>query len=139
MINFLASAAENLPQIVEWTSADPYHKHQGQPEWWLTGNGLLAFCVYDAQGPLTYVRLDEEGEYIRVHTQFAPESVVSKHRLVVGMLEGFAKLIERYKNEGKKGMIFNSVSPTLIAFMGKKFKFQPVGSDDYRLDFEGQQ
>ena len=32
-----------------------------------------------------------------------------------------------------------AVSPTLIAFMGKRFGFESVGSDDYRLDFEGQQ
>lgn len=138
MIKFTVSTTDDLPQIAEWVAADPYHKHQGQPEWWLTGNGLLAFCVQDTKGPLTFVRLDAEGEYIRVHTQFAPESVVSKRRLVVGMLHGFARLIELYKGEGKKGMIFNSVSPTLIGFMDKQFQFQSVGNDDYRLDFEGQ-
>ena len=137
MINFSESTESDVSQIVEWTAHDPYHKHQGQPEWWLTGNGLLAFCLQDSKGPLTFVRLDEEGEYVRIHTQFAPESVVSKRRLVVGMCECLKKLIPLYK-ETKKGMIFNSINPSLIAFMDKYFGFKSVGSDDYRLDFEVQ-
>lgn len=136
MIKFIASNTSDIPQIAEWIAADPYHKDQGQPEWWLTGNGMLAFCLQDDQGPLSFVRLDAEGEYIRIHTQFAPESVVSKRRLVVGMIVAMEKLIDLYRD--KKGLIYQSVSPTLIAFMEVRFKFKSVGGDDYRLDFEGQ-
>jgi hypothetical protein len=140
MISFSASSADDLQQLTEWIQHDPYHFHLGQPEWWLTGaqDSLLAFCLMDARGPLTYVRLDAEGEYVRIHTQFAPESVVSKRRLVVGMIECMKKLIEIYKADGKKGMIFNSISSSLIAFMDKYLGFKSVGNDDYRLDFEGQ-
>ncbi len=135
MIKLTASAAGDIPQIEEWVAADPYHKHQGQPEWWLTGNGLLAFCLQDDKGPLTYVRLDEEGEYVRIHTQFAPESEVSKRRLIAGMIQCMDSLIVAYVGK-RNGMIFNSVSPALIAFMNKKYEFKSVGGDDYRLDFE---
>jgi hypothetical protein len=131
---FSPSTVDDLEQLTEWIAYDPYHFHQGQPEWWLTGNGLLAFCLMDDRGPLTYVRLDDEGEYIRIHTQFAPESVVSKRRLVVGMLQAINTLIEVYKSTAK-GLVFNSVSPGLIAFMGR-LGFIAVGNDDYRLDFE---
>lgn len=138
MINFTASVPADVPQIAEWTAIDPYHYRQCQPEWWLTGNeNLLAFILMDVRGPLTFVRLDEEGEYIRIHTQFAPRTEVSRARLLVGMVECMDKLIALYKLD-RKGMIFNSVSPTLIAFMGKRFGFKSVGDNDYRLDFEGQ-
>lgn len=137
MINFSASTADDLEQLSEWITHDPYHFHLGQPEWWLTGarDSLLAFCLMDDKGPLTYVRLDNEGEYVRIHTQFAPESVVSKRRLVVGMLACMEHLIILYKLT-QRGMIFNSVSPTLVAFMGKRLGFKAVGNSDYRLDFE---
>lgn len=121
---------------MEWIAADPYHQHQGQAEWWLTGNGLLAFCLMDDKGPLTYVRLDEEGEYVRIHTQFAPGEVVSKRRLVVGMLKCMGMLTAYIAELGKKGFIFNSISPTLIAFMGKHEGFTSAGNDEYRVDFK---
>lgn len=136
MIKLTASIESDIGQIREWIAADPYHKHQGQPEWWLTENGLLAFCLMDDKGPLTFVRLDEEGEYIRIHTQFAPESVVSKRRLVVGMLQCVGVLTDIYKTQGKKGFVFESISPTLIAFMNKHKGFSSIGSNQYRVDFE---
>jgi hypothetical protein len=46
-------------------------------------------------------------------------------------------LIEFYKSSSK-GMIFNSVSPSLVAFMDKQLNFKSVGNDDYQLIFEGQ-
>jgi hypothetical protein len=132
------STEQDLEQLTEWILHDPYHFHRGQPEWWLTGNdNLLAFCLSDDTGPLCYVRLDSEDGYVRIHTQFAPESVVSKKRLVVGMIGCMRKLIEFYKSSSK-GMIFNSVSPSLVAFMDKQLNFKSVGNDDYQLIFEGQ-
>ena len=107
MINFSESTSADVKQITEWTSRDLYHSEE-YPEWWLTGNGLLAFCLMDERGPLAYVRLNAEGEYVRIHTQFAPESVVSKRRLVVGMIACVKKLIEIYKADEKKGLIFGS-------------------------------
>ena len=139
MISFSSSGVADIPQIEEWIAKDPYHKHQGQSEWWLTGNGLLAFCLQDDKGPLTYVRLDEEGEYVRIHTQFAPEEIVSKRRLVLGMVQCLTELVKIYQSQSKAGLIFSSVSPLLIAFMKKYFNFKSVGGDDYRLDFEVKQ
>jgi hypothetical protein len=138
MIQFGESIVDDQSQISEWTKTDPYHFHQldySGPGWWLTGSGLLAFTLLDERGPLCYVRLDEEDGRIRIHTQFAPEAVVSKRRLLVGMIQCVTKLIELYRPT-HNGMVFNSVSPSLIAFMGKRFGFMSVGNDDYRLDFE---
>ena len=139
MIQFIPSTENDLQPLQEWIANDPYHFHQGQPEWWLSeaAGSLFAFCMTDDSGPLTYVRLDIEGEYIRIHTQFAPETVVSKRRLIVGMIRAIDSLIIMYRDMGAKGLIFNSVNPTLVAFMSKRFDFKSVGNDDYRLDFEG--
>lgn len=138
-MDFTPSTVEDISQLSEWIAYDPYHFHQSQPEWWLTGmdGSLLAFCLMDERGPLSYVRLDAEGEYVRIHIQFAPESVVSKRRLVIGMIEGVKVLNDYYKKEGMKGFVFNSINPSLVAFMGKQLGFKSVGNDDYRLDFEG--
>jgi hypothetical protein len=132
MIKFTESTQQDVQQLTEWILHDPYHFHQGQPEWWLTGMGdsLLAFCLMDARGPLTYVRLDAEGEYVRIHTQFAPETVVSKRRLVVGMVRAVDVLVNLYKGENYKGLVFNSVNPSLIAFMDKNLGFKSVGNND---------
>ena len=138
MIKYDGSTVSDLPQLEEWIAHDPYHFHQGQPEWWLTGNGLLAFCLMDGRGPLCYVRLDDESGYVRIHTQFAPEAVVSKRRLLVGMNQCMTKLIELYR-PSHRGMIFNSISPSLISFMMKRFGFVLDKDDDYVLQFkEGQ-
>jgi hypothetical protein len=137
MINLSPSTAADLEQIKRWAVQDPYHFHQGQPEWWLTDapGSLLAFCLMDQRGPLSYVRLDLEGEYVRIHTQFAPDDVASKRRLVVGMMQCIHALIGYFKG-GTKGLVFNSISPTLIAFMDKHLGFKPIGGGDYRLLFE---
>jgi hypothetical protein len=139
MIKFTPSTTDDLQQLQEWIANDPYHFHQGQPEWWLSeaAGSLFAFCMVDDKGPLTYVRLDVEGEYVRIHTQFAPKELVSHRRLIVGMLQAVSSLIVMYRDMGAKGLVFNSISPTLIAFMSKRFDFKSVGNDDYRLDFEG--
>ncbi|SRR6266851_6257938 len=139
MIKLTETTIQDVEQLSEWIQVDPYHFHQGQPEWWLTGadGSLLAFCLMDERGPLSYVRLDAEGEYVRIHTQFAPESVVSKRRLVVGMIQAVRVLINLYKNEDFKGLVFNSVNPSLIAFMDKHLGFKSVGNNNFRLDFEG--
>lgn len=135
MINFYESTTKDLEQLGEWTANDTYHSNYNQPDWWLTGNGILAFRLDDTRGPLTYVRLNEEGGYVRIHAQFAPESVVGKRRLVSGMMKCMDCLKELYKLN-YKGMIFNSVSPSLIAFMENYQGFKSVGNDDYQLNFE---
>ena len=131
MIIFKASTVDDVSQIQEWTDADVYHRGQHNPGWWITGNGLLSFRVDDETGPLFYVRLDD-GEFCRLSVQFAPSNVVSKRRLIPAMLETLPKLIETAK--GSKGLIFDSVSPALIKFMGK-MRFTKFENDSYLLLF----
>lgn len=135
-MKFTPPTFDDIEQIQEWIAQDPYHRHQGQPEWWLGDGALLAFCLMDDVGPLTYVRLDAEGEYVRIHTQFAPKSVVSQERLRPGIVAAMGALKTVYSSRKFKGFVFESVSPLLIRFM-RQFGFKPIGGNDYRADFEG--
>lgn len=133
MITFVPSTDKDIEQIQLWTDADVYHRGQNNPSWWLTGNGILSFCLHDEQGPVFYVRVDE-GEYARLSVQFAPVDIVPKRRLVRAMLQTLPKIIEIAKSHGNKGIIFGSISPTLIGFMNK-FGFKDVGDDNFQLSF----
>lgn len=139
MINFSPTLSSDLDQIGEWIKADPYHQSQGNAEWWLGDGAKLAFCLMDDKGPLTYVRIDEEGEYLRLHTQFAPVDIVHPRRLIVGMIEAMSRLTIFYGAEDWKGFVFQSISPALIGFMSKRFGFEAIGSNDYRMAFEGKE
>lgn len=132
MITFNPSTEADIPRIKEWASADIYHKDQNLPEWWVTGNGLLAFVLHDEKGPVFYVRLDD-GEYARLSVQFAPVEIVPKRRLVRTMIQCLPRLIEITKRHGNKGLIFDSESPSLISFM-EKFGFLRE-NDRYLLSF----
>jgi len=128
----------DLPQIAEWIQSDPWHRDDPRhtPEFLLTGYGMISFCLTDDKGPLCFVRLDEEGKLLRLATQFGPESEVSKRRLVAGLLgEGIPYIIAFARENNYKGIVFESTSPTLIAFMDK-LGFKSVGGVDYQLTFE---
>ena len=132
---------EDLPKIREWLAADPWHKANPKhsAEFLLTGQGMLTFCLTDDEGPLCFVRLDKEGDWdepwARLATQFGPESEVSKRRLVAGLLgSGIPAIILHAQEHGCLGIVFESVSPALITFMGK-LGFKAAGGDDYALTF----
>lgn len=133
MADIVPTTGEDLPRIKEWIASDPFHK--GDPSWQaeglLTGNGILAFCVTDADGPLCFVRLDVRGEMLRLATQFGPEEEVSKKRLVVGLIASGIPAIKTFAEEkGFKGIVFESMNESLIEFM-KKQGFNTVENHDY--------
>lgn len=134
------TTSADLEQIREWITADPYHKDDPRctAEGLLTGNGFLTFCLRDDEGPLCFVRLDSEVDMLRLSTQFGPETEVSKKRLITGLLSTGIPAIVIFAKENKyKGIVFESTSPTLIAFMDKQ-GFRPKSGDDYALVFEEQ-
>jgi len=137
MLNLSPTTQEDIKQITEWLNADPWHKDDPRniPELMTTGNGLLSFCLRDDEGTLAYFKLTEKGEMCEIAIQFAPEEVVSKRRLVVGLIEvGIPAMKIFAEQRGYKGLVFESVNPSLIAF-GKKQGFESVGNDDYALVF----
>lgn len=134
-MRFAASTASDIPQLIDWISADPFH-HNMNPEWWLTGGEcLLAFVVMDDAGPTMYVRLDEEGDLVRVHVQFGPEDEVSKKRVAASLKDGFVRVADFVKTSQKKGLVFESESPLLILFL-EKMGFKSVGGTDYKFMFQ---
>jgi hypothetical protein len=138
MIELRPTTPEHLLHIRAWIAVDPWHKDDlsWQPEELLTGRGLLAFCLADNDGPLVYIRLDEDKEMVHIAMQFGPESVVSKRRLIVGLVqEGIPAMVKFAKEKGYKGLIFESVNPALIAF-GNRQGFNPASGNDYALMFE---
>lgn len=136
-MKFTSSTDQDVEQLSEWIQHDPYHKDCLNPQWWLTGNGFLSFCIQDDKGPTMYARLDKEDGLMRLHCQFGPESEVSKKRVIQSFLWGLPKLEELAKKNEMTGFIYKSVSPLLIQYMERQFGFQSVGNDDHKLLFEG--
>ncbi len=141
MIRLTETIEADVPQIKEWLAADPWHRDDSRnvPELMTTGHGLLCFCLQDDEGPLAYFKLTEEGELVRIAIQFAPEEIVSKKRLVIALVQAGIPSMKMFaSNNGFKGLVFESISPLLIAF-GEKQGFKSVGNDDYALLFEDEQ
>lgn len=133
------STEKDIEQLSEWIKADPYHKDCLNPHWWLTGNGLLSYCIQDSKGPTMFVRIDKQDDLMRLHCQFAPESEVSKIRVIKSLMWALPRMEAFAKQNQLKGFIYKSTSPSLIQFMQIKFGFTPMGSDnDYWTPFEGQ-
>jgi len=140
MVKLTPTLPSDLEKIQKWIQVDPWHKDETRhsAEFLLTGNGLLTFCLTDDNGPICFVRLDAEGEMLRLATQFGPESEVSKKRLVVGLLSmGIPAIVKFGKDQGFKGIVFESTSESLVAFMSRQ-GFKHVNDNDYALVFEAQ-
>jgi hypothetical protein len=141
MIKLTTTTINDLEQIREWIAADPWHNTDAKanPEFLLTGGGELAFCLQDDKGPLCYLRLDAEGDMLRLAIQFAPEDQVSKRRLIIGLIKmGIPAMVLFGKNNGYKGIVFWSINPALIAF-GDKQGFKPTEvENDFALVFEAE-
>jgi hypothetical protein len=130
---FSPSVDTDLEQIKEWIDKDPYHKDQ-PADWWLTGNGYLSCALQDSIGPVFYLRFDQESDLLRMSTQFAPFEEVSKIRVAKAILKTFPKFIEAMRPKFK-GIVFESVSPTLIGFMAKLGFTHSGEGNDYTLMF----
>jgi hypothetical protein len=141
MIKFTPTTLDDRSQILRWATNDPYHSSKiayTGPGWWVMGSDCLtAFCVEDDGGPVMYMRLDDEDNLIRFHTQFAPEDEVDKHRVIEAIKQGLPALELLAKQRGASGLIFESTSPNLIRFMSKAgfINADRDCKDDYILVF----
>jgi hypothetical protein len=135
MIRFTPSTEQDFPQLTEWIQSDPYHKDCLNPGWWITGNGFLAFCLQDSHGPTMYARVDVENDSLRLHCQFAPESEVSKPRVVKSLLFAIPKMKELAKHENLTGLVTQSTSEPLIKFLSR-LGFVPATQNDYILEIK---
>lgn len=134
-MKLVESTEIDIEQLTRWINIDPYHRNYVNPLWWLTGNGILSYRIEDLIGITMYVRIDSEDKLMRLHTQFGPESEVSKIRVVKSLLWALPKMEYAGNRLGFTGFIFKSISPMLIQFM-KNLGFTPCGNDDYSKPFE---
>lgn len=132
MINFSTSTGLDTPQLADWIVADPYHRKHVSPEWWLTGaeGSYIALRLDDEQGPVLYLRVDDDGDYYRLHVQFAPSEIVSRFRVMNAITSALPHFKEHARLEGKQGLITESISPSLIRFLQLQ-GFESVGNNDY--------
>jgi hypothetical protein len=122
----------DLPQIAKWIEADCFHTNQPST-FWLTGSDcFFASKVEDDEGTLAYVRIEEEDNDYRIHTQFAPESEVIRSRIAKGIINFITTLQQIGKENGKERLITESINPELIAFLAR-LGFVPFEGDDYVL------
>lgn len=126
---------QDYDTITRWIEADIFHFGKMDANWWLPRpDALYSFCVEDDKGAVLFIRIDKEQDIFRFHMQFPPTEEIGKLRVAKTLLKIFNPLIDEFK-QGGKGIVFQSTNDPLIKFMIKK-GFQPVGNDDYLLQWE---
>jgi hypothetical protein len=73
-------------------------------------------------------RADAKEQAVRLHVQFAPESLVSKRRVAVALL----RAIPAFYDAIKRPLVTRSVSPLLIKFL-ERAGFKSARGNDYIL------
>jgi hypothetical protein len=126
-MRFESTTTADLPLLTEWIAADPWHKNQ-PTTFWLGSGTIVAARLEDAQGIVLFLRADDEHNgAVRLHVQFAPESVVSKRRVAVALL----RAIPTFAETVGRPLITESVSPSLIKFLERVGFERVYGTDDY--------
>jgi|HubBroStandDraft_1064217.scaffolds.fasta_scaffold130880_1 hypothetical protein len=95
----------------------------------------MNFAVEDKTGPIMFVRVEPlDAEIVRLYTQFAEDE---PRRTAVALARDFPTVRDLIRKSGVRYLVFNSVSPTLIAFFTKRFGFVHLpDSNDYFLDLK---
>jgi hypothetical protein len=129
MINFTPTTYADRVQILQWITLDPYHTQDASEEsvdLFLTDrDNLLSCAVKDEEGIVFYLQLRQEGELVRIGTQFGPEDQVSKKRVVEAIKDALVSTKVLVESAGAEGFVYESVSPSLIKFMSS-FGFVPL-------------
>jgi hypothetical protein len=124
MVTFETSTQEDIGQIARWQAQDTSKADDLSPEYWLTGSPdcIFAGSAMDSDGVVLYLRCEQENEFVRFHTLFAPLDVASQRRVALALLEGFPKFSESMKSYGA-GLVMETRSESLAKFMTDKFGF----------------
>jgi len=134
MINFVKTTTDVL-LLQSWIDADPSHSVKEAADWWVFG-GYLHFKLVDEQGTTMFVRFDREGDLLRLHTQFAPVEEVSETRVAKAISQAIPEFSSYAKLDNVAGIITESSSPKLIAFLCGRLGFKSHGNDNYVLVFD---
>jgi hypothetical protein len=134
VLKLVPSVESDLPEIGVWIAEDPWHSKMGD-DFWLTGSDcFLAAKAVDAMGTVAYTRIEEEENRYRLHTQFAPEYVVSKRRVAAATIEFLQVISDLAKANGKQCLITESRSPSLIAFLKRVGWKETEPEDNFLLE-----
>lgn len=124
MITFRPTEIQDLVMVTGWTLQDPVHKNIA-PAFWTepaVENKHVCYVIEDEEGPVIFVRQEREGNNLRLHTQFPPDS----RKRVAASLERAYPFVKEWALEHKiEAIVFESESPTLIRFMAR-FGFKAV-------------
>jgi len=131
LIQFLPTSTDDLPQLTEWIALDPDHAGKMAAAWWMQGQ-ILSCRVEDGMGPVMYLRIDREGMMARLHIQFGP---VAKSRIARAFIDGIPRMKSMLVGSHYTAMIFESVSESLISFMGQ-MGFLCYEGNDYVMKLE---
>ena len=83
-----------------------------------------------------FARVEKEGDLLRLHCQFGPETEVSKSRTIKSLLWAIPIMESLARQNNLDGLIYKSTHSSLIKFMHKKFGFTEIDSNDHVLFFE---
>lgn len=134
---FTTTTKDDLPLIADWINDDIYHRGIVSPDFFLTGNGYLSFCFSDGKGPVLFVRSDREDDMLRLSIQFGPEDEVSRSRIVKAILLFYPVLAGRSKQDGMKGVVFNTLNSSLADFAKSALSFEAADNNDFVYRFQG--
>ncbi len=122
----------DLPRLAEWIAADQWHKG-GPAGWWTSPESVVTARLDDDIGPVIYLRINRDGERVRLNLQFAPVSAVSKLRVARVLKNAIPRIINVMRHQSI-GVVFSSENPPLIGF-GLKFGFKSIGNNDFLYSF----
>lgn len=119
MVKFVfEDTVTTIRRLAEWMKTDPFHQEQEVDPWYRKDGTFLVACwVYDDVGPVMFLRADAEGEYVRLHIQFGPVEQISRLRQARAIMKGWPSFVDTVTVPGVKGIIFNSINPSLVTFM----------------------
>lgn len=121
-VSFRCITDADKPIIDEWISRDPDHVARSMTSQFFFEPGF-SFAIVDYRDVIMFVRIDRKAadpERATIHIQF---NQGHRRRTVAALLTGFPTVCEKLKAAGISTLVFDSVSPTLIAFCQKHIGF----------------
>lgn len=119
MLKYRHPTIEDLPKLNEWISVDPDHRNKCTGDFFLLkpeDKGMQCIAVEDDIGTIFFLKFTN---VLSVDVQFPPEENSDKERIREALKEALAYFSVSSRNLGYHGMIFESVSRSLIQFFQK--------------------
>lgn len=115
----------DFDRAVAWNAAEPRHSDRTGGEFWIeqtmTSN---SFVLEDNRGTVFYFKMTMQSKTeIWINIQFGPIAEVGRHRVMDGLIQGFAWLQKELLRIGYKVIYFNSKDQGLIYFCQRKIGF----------------